>query len=386
MSEPLRTVHINTERTWRGGEQQTLYLAAGLDRRGHGVEVIAQPGSPLEERARQAGLSVSPISMRGEGDVFAVAKIAKVLKRVRAQIVHMHTSHAHTLGCLASKTSGMGLRIVSRRVDFTIFRNRLKLSRFKYGRWVDRYIAISKAVRGALIKDGIDGGRISIVHSGIDLDRHRVPSPEQITRARRALREELGVPESTPLVLNLAHFGWHKAQEVLARATPFLREEIPEALVLFVGEGELMGKVRDEVEALGMQDSVRFLGFRKDVEVLIDASDVFVMCSVMEGLCTSILDSLARQRVVVASEVGGIPEIVEDGTNGSLVPPREPEKLAVAILNVLKNPERAAEMGRRGREKVEAKFSVDSMVEGTLGVYRGMLGQVTSVEEGQVVS
>ncbi len=375
----MRTVHINTERTWRGGEQQTLYLAKGLAKRGHGVTVVAQPGSPMAERAMAADLSVAPIPMHGEGDILAVARIAKVIRRQQAQIVHMHTSHAHTLGCLASIFARTGIRIVSRRVDFTIFRNRLKLSRFKYGKLVHRYVAISEAVKSALMKDGIGEDRISIVNSGIDLGRHPILSESEVGLARASIRNELDLPSDAKLILNVAHFGWHKAQEYLVRAAPIIREKRPGAIILLAGEGDLLEKIRAEAEALGVLDVVRFLGFRKDVTTLLDAADVFVMCSVLEGLCTSILDSLARRIPVVASRAGGMPEIVEDGINGYLVPPREPEALANAIVRVLEDPLRARGFGEAGRNKVIERFSVDAMVDGTIGVYEKQL-QCSGVE------
>jgi len=373
VSLPLRTVHVNTERTWRGGEQQTLSLVSGLRKRGHEVWLVAQPGSPLARKARDLGIEVAEIPMRGEADLVAAWRISRLLRQVDAEIVHMHTSHAHTLGCVGSMIARRGMRLVSRRVDFTIYRNRLRLSRYKYGRFVDRFVAISQAVRQALLDDGIDGQRISIVHSGIDLDRHPLVAPEEVAARRRALRQELGVSENAELVLNVAHFGWHKAQEVLVQATPAIVAERSQALVLFAGEGELLDKVKAEALALCPKDRVRFLGFRQDIDRLLDGCDVFVMCSVMEGLCTSILDALARRRPVVASEVGGMPEIVEEGATGRLVPPRDPAALARAVVDLLTDRQQAERLALAGRERVESRFSVDAMVEGTLGVYRDVL-------------
>jgi glycosyltransferase involved in cell wall biosynthesis len=160
---------------------------------------------------------------------------------------------------------------------------------------------------------------------------------------------------------------------VLVQATPAIVAERSQALVLFAGEGELLDKVKAEALALCPKDRVRFLGFRQDIDRLLDGCDVFVMCSVMEGLCTSILDALARRRPVVASEVGGMPEIVEEGATGRLVPPRDPAALARAVVDLLTDRQQAERLALAGRERVESRFSVDAMVEGTLGVYRDVL-------------
>jgi glycosyltransferase involved in cell wall biosynthesis len=364
---PLRVLHLNTERTWRGGELQTLQLARGLADRGHESRVVAQPASPLAEKARAADLPVHEVKMRGEADPIAVLALATLLRRTRPDIVHMHTSHAHTLGVLASRVTRIGKRVVSRRVDFSIFRNRLKASAVKYRYGVDRYVTVSRAIRDVLVRDGIAPERIRVVHSGIVPGRFDGVAPAD-------LRGELGLPPEARLVGNVAHFGWHKAQEVLVRAAKILAETHPAAVVLLVGDGDCRAKVEAESDALGLTGSaVRFLGFRADVPEVLAALDVFVMSSVLEGLCTSILDALASRRPVVASRVGGIPEILEGG-NGLLVPPKDPEALAAAIGRVLDDDDLARTMAARGRRTVEESFSVDATVAGTVVVYRELLG------------
>jgi glycosyltransferase involved in cell wall biosynthesis len=278
----------------------------------------------------------------------------------------MHTSHAHTLGVLAAKSAGIGGTVVSRRVDFTIYRNALKLSWLKYRFGVDRYVAISEGVRAQMVKDGIPSDRIRIVHSGIDLARFDGVTPHDY-------RAEFGLPAGAPVVLDVAAFGWHKAQEVLVRAMPAILARAPEARVFLVGDGECLPKVKDEALRLGVRDRIVFTGFRTDVPSLIAGADVFVMCSVLEGLCTSLLDALALRRPCVGSAVGGIPEVLIDQETGLTVAPSDPAALAAAVLRVLGDRPLAARLGEAGRRHVEAKFTVDAMVLGTLGVYRELL-------------
>jgi len=360
----VKTLHINTERTWRGGEQQTLYLAAGLAERGHIAHVVCPPGAPLGERARGHGLETFEMSLRGELNPVAVGRMAKLMRRERYAIAHMHTSHAHTLGCAASLLAGVGRRVVSRRVDFSIYRHRLSVSGLKYRFGVDRYIAISNAVKEALIKDGIDRDKISLVHSGIDWQRFEKIEPID-------LRAELGLPKDAVLVGNVAHFGWHKAQEYLIRAVPDLVRRVPQAYVLLVGQGDREPLLREEARHIGDAAShLIFTGFRDDVPRLLLDLDVFVMCSVMEGLCTSILDALACHLPVVASDIGGIPEIIRDGDTGRLVPPRDPAALARTIAEVIESADRGMALAERGHLRVQREFSVEAMVEGNLRVYR----------------
>lgn len=363
---PLRVLHIDTEKGWRGGEQQALYLAEGLKRRGVENVCVGQPGLPYVERCAAKGLAVEPIRSRGEADPTAVTRLRRLVRSWRPDVVHMHTSHAHTLGVLAARSAGVGRTVVSRRVDFTIYRNALRLSWLKYRFGVDRYVAISEGVRAQMLKDGIPAERIRIVHSGIDLTRFDGVKPHDYAA-------EFGLPRGAPVILDVAAFGWHKAQEVLVQATPAILAEAPQARVVFVGEGEEMEKVRAEAKRLGVDSRIIFTGFRTDVPSLLAGADVFVMCSVMEGLCTSLLDALALRRPAVGSAVGGIPEVLIDGVTGLTVPARDPAALSAAVLRVLHDRELSARLADAGRRHVEAKFTVDAMVEGTLAVYRELV-------------
>jgi glycosyltransferase involved in cell wall biosynthesis len=365
----LRVLHIDTEKGWRGGEQQALYLAEGLAKRGVANLCVGQPGLPYVERCAAKGLETAPMRSRGEADPRAVVKLRGIVKSWKPDVIHMHTSHAHTLGVLAARSLGAARprTVVSRRVDFTIYRNALKLSWLKYRFGVDRYVAISEGVRAQMLKDGIPASNIRIVHSGIDLARFDGVAPHD-------WHAEFKLPPGAPVILDVAAFGWHKAQEVLVRATPAILAKSPEARVFLVGEGECLPKVRAEAERLGVGGRILFTGFRTDVPSLIAGADVFVMCSVLEGLCTSLLDALALRRPAVGSAVGGIPEVLIDGVTGLTVPPSDPDALAAAVLRVLADRGLSARFAEAGRRHVEEKFTVDAMVDGTLAVYRELTG------------
>jgi glycosyltransferase involved in cell wall biosynthesis len=363
----MRIFHVNTERSWRGGEQQTLWLAKGLRDIGEESAVVAQPGSPLAERARAAALPVHEIRMRGEWDLAAVLALRRLYAEHEPDVCHMHTSHAHTLGCLARLGRRRPLTVVSRRVDFSIYRNFLRASWLKYRLLGDRFVAISRAVRDVLVDDGIPPDRIEVVPSGIETARLE-------TATRKDLRDELGLAPGTPLVGNVAAFGWHKAQEVLVEATPLLLKEVPDAHVVFVGDGEFRGRVTELAQRLGEAGrAIHFTGFRNDVPQLLPCFDVFVMCSVKEGLCTSVLDAQAVGIPVVASAVGGLVEAVKDGETGLLVPARDPAALASAVARVFRDGDLRRKLGEAGRAHVRERFSVKTMVEGSRSVYGRMV-------------
>jgi glycosyltransferase involved in cell wall biosynthesis len=361
----MRTVHIDTEKTWRGGEQQALYLVQGLRARGHVADVVCQPDSAIAERAGAAGAGIHPVRMRGDVDPLGVAGIASVLRAGGYDLVHMHTSRAHMLGCVAARLAGRTRTVVSRRVDFSSRQKGSRLSGFKYRFGVDVYIAISQAVRDVLATEGVRPDRIRIMHSGIDPKRLRVTGND--------IRAELGIPADAPVVGCVAHLAAHKGHAHLVAALPRLLEARPSLRLLLVGDGELRDGLERQVADLGVGERVVFAGFRHDVPDCFMAMDVVAMPSVLEGLNTSLLDALCLERPVVACDAGGMPEIVHDGRTGLLAPPRDPDGLAKALLRMLDDRAAAGRMARDGRARVLREFTADAMVEGTLRVYRWLL-------------
>ena len=362
----MNTLHINTERTWRGGEQQTLYLAAGLMARGHGALVLCRPGFPLAQKARAAGIPTHELDVSGEINPGAIVEIARLIAGRSIDVVHMHTSHAHTLGALAGILTPRTKLVVSRRVDFSIRKHATSI--LKYRIPIDRIIAISRAVRRVLIDDGIPPDLISIVHSGIDLSRFdNVEAPDY--------RAEFGLAEDAVVIGNVAALVDHKGHRFLLDAVPAVLERHPEARFVICGDGELWDELHAQRARLGIEKQVIFAGFRPDVPGLLGFFDLFVMSSHLEGLNTSILDALAMRRPVVATDAGGIPEIIRDGETGLLVPAKDPPGLASAICRLIDQPPLARRLAEGGRQWVEREFTTDAMVEGTLAVYRELLSR-----------
>lgn len=364
---PIRTLHVNTEPTWRGGERQTLLLTTGLAARGHVAEIICPPGAPLGDRARAEGLTVHDLKMRGELDLVAVGRLRRIFDERDADIVQMHTSHAHTLCTLARMGRSRPATVVARRVDYSIHRSGTwGFTHVKYRYGVDRYIAISAAIGEQLVKDGVRRERVRVVHSGV------IPlAPPE--RDRAAVRAEFGIPADARVVGNVAHMALHKGQIHLVRAIAELAPRYDDLHLLLVGDGEERERLESAAEKLGLSDRVHLAGFRSNVAEFLDAFDMFIMPSLHEGLCTSLLDALSRDVPIIGSRVGGIPEIIEEGVTGLLAPVGDEPALAAAIARFLDEPELARRTARAGHEKADRHFSADAMVDGTVEVYRELL-------------
>ena len=364
----MKILHINTERTWRGGEQQTLSLIKGLKKRNVVSYLGCQPGSPIEERARRAGIAVFPVPMRGEVDLLASYRLGRHIKSLNCDIIHSHTSHAHTLAFFASLGAKTKL-LVSRRVDFSIFRHSFfRLSGIKYRHMADYYIAISQKIKDVMVRDGIPAQRIFVVHSGIDHERFTAASADHLI-------SEFDIKSNQPVVINVAHLAGHKGQRYLIEAIPLVLAKISNARFFIVGAGKLMGELKALAASMGLNRELVFTGFRQDVGAFYQIADLFVSSSVQEGLGTAVLDALALGKSVVAANSGGIPEIIQDGETGRLVSPADPAALAEGIIEQLSNPEEASRMAMQGQMMVRKMFSLDSMVEKNIAVYRQILGK-----------
>ena len=363
------SLHIDTARTWRGGQNQVLLTVNGLRELGHRAALVAHPDGELRRRAAE-GLELIPLAPRTEMDLSAAWRLARVVRRLGPDIIHAHDAHGIAMASLAlslgSPPPGMpapGL-VASRRVDFHIHGN--AFSRWKH-RQVDCFIAASEAIRHMLVADGVPADRAVTVHEGIDVDHVLAAPPVNV-------HEAFWLPHRAPVVGNVAALVPHKGQRHLIEAAHLVVREVPDARFLILGEGELREPLEHQVREYHLEKHVLLPGFRTDVLGCIKGFDVFVLSSVTEGLGTSLLDAMACSRAIVAARAGGIPEVVEDGENGLLVPPRDHGAMAQAIVRLLKDEAVRRRMGDAGFSRVRSRFTVERMVAETAAVYARVAG------------
>ena len=355
------SLHIDTARTWRGGQNQVLVTVLGMRAAGHRAMLVAHASGELRRRAEE-GLDLLPLAPRTEMDLSAAWRLSRAIKQLRPDVIHAHDPHAVAMASIALSMSTQPKRaplVAARRVDFRLKGN--ALSRWKYDQ-VDRFICASEAIRKLLLADGVAPARTVTVHEGVDLGRVAAAPAAQ-------LHEELWLPHGSPVIGNVAALVPHKGQRQLVEAAALVVKEVPDARFVVAGEGELRPTLEHLIKHLNLEKHVLLLGFRPDVLSLHKAFDIFVMSSITEGLGTSLLDAMACGRPVVATTAGGIPEVVEDGKTGILVPPRDHHAMAAAIIKLLTDEKLRGRMGSAGLSRVNARFSAERMVADTLPVY-----------------
>jgi glycosyltransferase involved in cell wall biosynthesis len=352
---PVSVLHIDTERGWRGGERQVLWLAESLVRSGNQCVIAARPNEPLALRAAELGLRVLPCSPRWEFDPVAASMLSRFIRREGIQVVHAHTAHAASIALLCA---GDAQTVITRRVDFRVGRD--WVSKLKYRR-ASAVIAISDAVADALVASGIDSRQIEIIPSGIDLTRC-------VQRADVRTLRLLGIPENAPLVVMVAALVKHKDPLTFVKAMKTVVSEIPNAHALMIGDGPLRPEVERAIAQLGLGENVHLAGYRTDADTLLTAADVVALSSREEGLGTVLIDALWMGKPIAATRAGGIPEIVEDGLCGLLSPPEDGPALGSTILQLLLDGALRTRLSIAGRLRASA-FSVERTASRTALVY-----------------
>lgn len=358
----MKSLHLDTQPEWRGGQHQILLALRGLRARGYHAELLALRGAPLARHAAAEGFLVHAIS-NGLVRLDAVRQIRHILKSNQFDIVHAHDPHSLTAAYLAGAHKRSAL-IIHRRVTFPFKRGRLSLNRYRAAR---RIIAVSRFVADRITEAGLASTRVGIVYDGVELPH--IITPEALHEMRLETRRAWSIPEEVVVVGCVGYFVEGKGQDALIRAWPSVLEEFPATRLLLVGDGPLRPHLENLARESGAPDSIIFTGFLENISAAYRAMDLFAFPAKLEGLGSSLLLAMAHGLPVVAADSGGIPEVIQDGGNGLLARGMEPEDYAKAIRTLLESPARAAELGATARDTIEQRFTADRMVEGLIENY-----------------
>lgn len=355
----MRVLHVNNEKTWRGGERQTLLTALEQQRQGVESLIACRRGAPLEDLAKAEHIPVVSLSSALPAALLALSRAAWT-----CDVLHCHTGRAHSLGVLATLWRRPPL-VVSRRVDFVPGAS--WFNRWKYRR-ADRVVCVSQYIARLLREWGVAPEKLAVIHDAV---------PEDALLPREAclkeLRERTGVAAGQRLVGNIAALVGHKDHATLLRAAKVVAARRPEVAFVIIGEGELKKELLKLREELTLENVVHFPGFIPQAQRLLPGFDVFAMSSCMEGLGTIVLDAALAGVPVAATAAGGLPEVVLDGQTGLLAPVGNAAALAAALLRLLDEPALGQRLAQAARRRVEQEFSVTPMARRYVEIYQALL-------------
>ena len=372
----IKACHIIKVTKIAGAERHVLTLLPALNTQWvvPSAIVLSEPGQGGDAKDFVAALRKRDIVaeeevIHGTGDPMLVPRLISCLRGQKFQVIHTHLIHADLHGGLAARLAGTPV-VVSTRHGANPFRQGgWKSYAVRLGnRCVDHFVAVSEYIRRFTIEiEGTDPERVTTVHLGLD--------PPSAYPQRDVRREfELG---SGPVIVCVGRLAPPKGHSHLLSAFGEVVRRVADAQLLLIGDGELRGDLVNLTHRLGLAEHVTFAGWREDATDLLSGVDLLVLPSVTEGFPMVLLEAMSAALAVVASRVGGIPEIVSHRENGLLVEAGDEAALANEIVALLDSPEERIRMGRRGRAKLEERFSVDRMAGATAQLYQRLVSERT---------
>lgn len=356
-----------------GTERQVVNLARGLDpsifelsfaclrRSGPFLEEIERLAVPLAE--------YNINTLRSRKALKEQIRFARYVKQSRIQIVHTYGFYAHVFAIAAARLAGVPIIVASVRDTGELWTPMQRRAQKVVCRWADCVLVNSEAVRHRLIEEGYSQDKIVVIGNGIDLAKFARNGSDG------RMHREFILSGDAPRVVVLSRLHSMKGIDYFLEAAAMVATRFPEARFLIVGDGPYREELERYAVRLGLGQRVIFTGLRLDVPEVLSGVTVSVIPSLSEGLSNTLLESMAAGAPVVATKVGGNPEVVEDGVTGLLVPPRDPGALARAISLLLEDPPMALSLGRAGRQLVAERFSIERMVRQTENLYLRLMSR-----------
>jgi glycosyltransferase involved in cell wall biosynthesis len=389
---PIRVVRVIARLNVGGPALHVTYLARGLAERGYETTLVAGDVGPGEESmafvAERAGVEVVRLpglsrELSPVHDAIAAWRLARIIRTVRPDVVHTHTAKAGAVGRAAALLAGLRRRPV---VVHT-FHGHVLRGYFGRGgtllfrgietalaRISDRLVAVSPEVRDELVGLGVARSeKFSVIRLGIELEP-RVAYDGDVAELRR----RLGIPAEKFVVGWFGRMTAVKRTDDLLTTLAGLRERRVDALLLLVGDGDDRERLEQRAHDLGLARSCLFLGYQQDVAPWYALCDAVVLTSASEGTPVTIIEALAAGRAVVATRVGGVPDVVDEGETGFLVRPADTHALAERLEILAREPARRAEMGRTGRKRVLERYAVERLVDDVDRLYGELLATTSA--------
>jgi glycosyltransferase involved in cell wall biosynthesis len=363
---PLRILHLSSERSWRGGEQQIAYLIGELNALGVHNYIACRKNSRFEKYCLEKGWNHYSLNFDPPFDLLTAFQISRICKKHQIDIMHMHTSYGHTLGMLSTLLGNRSRLILSRRVDNPIRNSWFTFWKYNHPR-IDKILTVSDAICEILMNKLKDRSKITTIHSGIDMSRFNLPI------SGNYLKDLYNLDQDTILIGNTSALSAHKDYPTFIRTARYLIDTGLNARYFIIGTGEQEAMIRKMIAEQGLDEMVIMTGFLNNLPEVLPELDIFFMPSKTEGLGTSILDAFACGVPVVATRTGGIPEIVIHEETGLLSSVGDYKDLGDLILRIINEPDLRQKLISNSKKMVRQNFSKEITARRTLKVYREIL-------------
>lgn len=371
----IKVMHVLLSLEYGGAEKVAVNLINGLQGDGFIFSVCALDRIGPISKELNNGIQVECVSRKAGIDLLLPFKLAKVMKRLSPDIVHMHNSTPLLYGTIAARLTGIDNIIVTQHGSITKESKKARFVINRVSKWVARTVPVSEDIEEHLKKTyKISSKNLKTIKNGIDLDLFRKDSTK-----RQEIRSKLDIRDEF-VIGHVARLSPEKNQETLIRAFAQVAKEMPNVKLMIIGDGPLRDSLWSIVNSLWLKDKVIFTGAQKDIPTYLNAFDLFVLSSVREGTSLTLLEAMATELPVVATDVGGNSKVIVNSETGLLVPAKSLDKLAEAIITLAKNRQLCEKMGKAGRVRVEHEFSLTKMTESYAKLYRSLVHECMSAE------
>ena len=366
-----RIIHLITDLSTGGAQTALLRFLSAIDRNLYNPTVVCfyNGNSIIAKEIHKLNIPVIDLGMTHKGRIDVFFRFNRLLQNERPVVLHTWLFHANLTGRLMGRLNKVPIIITSRRNINIGSKWRELLKRLTSG-LDDKVVAVCEAVRQAeIVGSKIPAEKVVTIYNGID----PLPFTPVSIDASRKIRNALGIHNDELVLGTIGRLEPQKGFFDLITSSSHIKAKYNSVRLIIVGEGELRNSLELQTINQNLSGTIKFAGLRNDIPELMSALDVFVSSSLWEGLPNVVLEAMAAGKPVVATSVGGTPEVVVDGVTGLLVPPHNPEAMARAIIRLLKNPELGTRMGRAGKERVLKQFSIQRMVTKTQQLYKELM-------------
>ena len=361
-------IHLNAGEVWSGIEQRIFSISRSLNSDQFKIILAVSPSSPLYKKAGSYNIPLLSLKIsKWKFNPVVIWKLSRFLKTHKVDILHTHRSSDHWIGVMTVRLFGLSnqCKIIRTRHNFTRIKNNL-INNKLYKEWTNRIIAVAEVIRKQLIdENNIPWNKIIAIHSSMDTEKFK----DEFDGGK--IRNEFEISPDTVVLGMIGRLREHKDYPNMFAALNIIVKKFKNVKLLIVGDGILESQLKSMVQRMELSNYVIFAGKRESIPQILSGIDIFVLSSSVEGSPAVIKEALVMEKPVVSTNVGGIPEIIQNGVTSILVPPHNPEALANGILDVINNRNKFLEMAKRGKEVIINQFSETKLAEQTAEVYQG---------------
>lgn len=377
MLHKYKILYVIDNLEFGGGERGFLQIMNGLNKENFAIHVASHPGGEFGKKISEMRVSFLPVNMLKRYNLLTILKLISIISKKGIHIVHSQGARADFFARVAVRATHRPYLVSTIQMpvegyNVSVLRKRFYLffDRF-FERYVDHFIVVSDSLKRTIAKDHqVDLNKISKVYNGIELDVYK---PDVLGHSSKEIKENIGIKSGDFVLGAVGRLIWQKGFEDLICSLPQIVKMHPEVKLLIVGDGPLRKSLQELAKGLNVNDSIFFTGFRNDLKEILSSIDLLIIPSLLEGFPMITLEAMAMEKPIIATNIDGITEQITNEKDGILVPPKEPNEIAKAIMKLFLNQEGARRMASAARKKVEHQFSVKKMIAETEKVYLSIL-------------